>query len=81
MAIERNYFVTMHHQAEVHFENVIEVKFWDILLTGSGHWDRHLNQDSPGQTGRYGRSNYIKNSNVSFVKFKEKTCLTRPIIF
>jgi len=40
----------MHHQAGVHFENVTEVKFRDILLTGMGH------RDSPGQTGTYGRS-------------------------
>jgi len=36
MAIERNYFITMH-QAGVHFENFTEVKFRDILLTGTGH--------------------------------------------
>jgi len=35
MAIERNYFITMHHQAGVHFENFTEVKFRDILLTGT----------------------------------------------
>jgi len=46
----------MHHQAGVHFENFTEVKFRDILLTGTGHRDRRLNQDSPGQTGTYGRS-------------------------
>jgi len=55
MAIERNYFITMHHQAGVHFEYFIEVKFRDILLTGTGHRDRRLNHDSPGQTGTYGR--------------------------
>jgi len=59
MAIERNYFITMHHQAGVHFENFIEVKFRDILLTGTGHRDRRLNRDSSGQTGTYGRSTYI----------------------
>jgi len=58
MAIERNYFITMPHQAGVHFENFTEVKFRDILLTGTGHWDRRLNRDSPGQTGTYGRSSY-----------------------
>jgi len=26
------------------------------LLTGTGHRDRRLNRDSPGQTGTYGRS-------------------------
>jgi len=31
-----NYFITMHHQAGVNFENFTEVKF----------------RDSPGQTGR-----------------------------
>ena len=55
MAIERNYFITIHHQAGVHFENFTEVKFRDILLTGT---DRRLNRDSPGQTGTYGRSNF-----------------------
>jgi len=56
MAIERIYFVTMHHQAGVNFENFTEVKFWDILLTGTGHRDRRLNRDSPGQTRTNGRS-------------------------
>jgi len=36
----RNYFITMHYQAGVHFENFTEVKFWDILLAGTGHRDR-----------------------------------------
>jgi len=45
MAIERNYFITMHYQAGVHFENFPKVKFRDILLTGTGQ------RDSPGQTG------------------------------
>jgi len=58
MTIERNYFITMHHQARVHFENFTEVKFRDILLTGTEHRDRRLNRDSPGQTGTYGRSTY-----------------------
>jgi len=49
----------MHHQAEVHFENFTEVKFRDILLTWTGHRDRRLNRDSPGQT--YGRSNLNHN--------------------
>jgi len=31
----RNYFITMHHQAGVNFENVTEVKFRDVLLTGT----------------------------------------------
>jgi len=53
MAIEGNYFITMHHQAGVHFVNFTEVKFRDILLTGTGH------RDSPGQTGTYGRSNHL----------------------
>jgi len=55
-AIERNYFITMHHQAGVNFENLTEMKFRDILLTGTGHRDRRLNLDSTGQTGTYGRS-------------------------
>ena len=71
----RNYFITMHHQAGVNFENFTEVKFRDILLTGMGHRDRRLNRDStgmghrdrrlnrevpsPGQT--YGRSNLNQN--------------------
>jgi len=58
MAIERNYFITMHHQAGVHAENFTEVKFRDILLTGTGYRDRRLNRDNPGQTGRYGGSTY-----------------------
>jgi len=41
----------MHHQAGVNFEYFIEVKFRDILLTGTGHRDRRLNQDSHGKTG------------------------------
>jgi len=57
MAIEGNFFTTMHHKAGVHFENFTEVKFRDILLTGMGHQDRCLNLDSPSQTGTYGRSN------------------------
>jgi len=32
------------------------VKFRDILPTGTGHQDRRLNRDSPGQTRTYGRS-------------------------
>jgi len=44
MAIVRNYFITMHHQAGAHFENFTEVKFRDILLTGMGHRDRRLNR-------------------------------------
>jgi len=56
MGIERNYFITMHHEAGVHFENFTEVKFRDILLTGTGHRDRRLIRDSPGHTGTYGRS-------------------------
>jgi len=47
MAIERNYFITMHHQAGVHFENFTEVKFRDILLTGTGHRNRRF---KPGQS-------------------------------
>jgi len=58
---ERNYLITMHHQAGVNYENFIEVKFQDILLTGMGHRDRQLNRDSPGQTGTYGRSNLNLN--------------------
>jgi len=58
MAIERNYFITTYHQAGVYFEYFTEVKFGDILLTGTGHRDRRLNRDSPGQTGTYGRSSF-----------------------
>ena len=36
MAIARNYFITVHHQTGIHFENFTEVKFRDILLTGTG---------------------------------------------
>jgi len=39
MANERNYFITMHHQAEVHFENFTEVKLRDFMQTGAGHRD------------------------------------------
>jgi len=56
MAIERNYFITMHYQAGVHFENFTEAEFRDILLTWTGHRERRLNRDSPGQTGTCGRS-------------------------
>ena len=68
----RNYFITMHHQAGVNFENFTEAKFRDILLTGTGHRDRRLNRDSPGQT--YGRSNVNQNlkpkSNFRFIREK-----------
>ena len=40
------------------FENFVKVKFRDILLTGTGHRDRRINRECPGQTGTYGRSNY-----------------------
>ena len=50
-----------HYKAGVNFENFTEVKFRDILLTGTGHRDRRLNRDSPGQTGTYGRSNPNQN--------------------
>jgi len=56
MASERNYFITTHHQAGVHFENSTDVKFRDSRLTGTGHRERRLNRDSPGQNGTYGRS-------------------------
>jgi len=84
----RNYFLTMHHQAGVNFENFIEVKFRDILLTGKGHQDRRLNRESPGQGGTYGRSNLNQNlkpkpkSNFRFIRerplaipsFHQKCC-------
>ena len=38
------------------FKNFAKVKFRDILLTRTGHRDRRLNRDCPGQTGTYGRS-------------------------
>jgi len=50
----------MHHQSGVHFENFTELKFRDILLTGTGYRDRRLNRDSPGQTGTYGRSGFAQ---------------------
>jgi len=56
----------MHHQAGVNCENFTKVKFWDILLTGTGH------RDSPGQT--YGKSNLNQNlkpkSNFRFIREK-----------
>ena len=68
----RNYFITMHQQAGVNFENFTEVKFRDILLTGTGHRDRCLNRDNPGQT--YGRSNLNQNlkrkSSFRFIREK-----------
>ena len=70
----RNYFITMHHQAGLNFENFTEVKLRDILLTGTGHRDRRLNRDSPGQTGTCGRSNLNQNlkpkpkSNFRFIR-------------
>ena len=85
----RNYFITMHHQAGVNFENFTEVKFWDIFLTGTGHLDRRLNRDSPGQT--YGRSNLNQNvkpkSNFRFIRerpfaipsFNQKCCPPRKV--
>jgi len=51
----------MHHRAGVNFENFTEVKFRDILLTGTEHRDGRLNRDSPGQTRTYGRSNLNQN--------------------
>ena len=60
----------MHHQAEFNFENFTEVKFWDILLTGTGHRDRRLYRDSPDQT--HARSNLNQNlkhkSNFRFIR-------------
>ena len=65
-------FITMHHQAGVNIENFTEVNFRDILLTGTGHRDRRLNRDSPGQ--KYGRSNLNQNlkpkSNFRFIREK-----------
>ena len=48
------------------FENFAKVKFRDILLTGTGHRDRRLNRDCPGQTGTYGRSSYSSMIGVGF---------------
>ena len=85
----RNYFITMHHQAGVNFENFTDVKFRDILLTGTGHLDRRLNRDSPGQT--YGRANLNQNvkpkSNFRFIRerpfpipsFNQKCCPPRKV--
>jgi len=39
----RNYFITMHHQAGVNFENFTEVKFLYTLLTGT-YGRSNLNQ-------------------------------------
>jgi len=64
----------MHHQAGVNFENFTEVKFRDILLTGTGHRDRRLNRDTSDQTGAYGWSNLNQNlkpkpkSNFRFIR-------------
>jgi len=62
----------MHHHAGMNFENFTEVKFREILPTGTGHRDRRLNRDSPGQT--YGRSNLNQNlkrkSNFRFIREK-----------
>ena len=62
--------ITRLHQAGVNFENFTEVKFRDILLTGTGRRDRRLNRDCPGQT--YGRSNVNQNlkpkSNFRFIR-------------
>jgi len=64
----------MYHQAGLNLENFTEVKFWDILRTGTGYRDRRLNRDSPGQTGTCGRSNLNQNlkpkpkSNFSFIR-------------
>jgi len=66
--LRRNYFITMHHQAGVNFENFTEVKFRDTLLTGTGHRDGRLNRDSPDQTGTYGRSNLKPKSNFKFIR-------------
>jgi len=61
----------MHYQAGVNFENYTEVQFRDILLTGTGQWDRRLNRDTPGQTGAYDWSNLNQNlkpkSNFRFI--------------
>ena len=72
----RNYFITMHHQAGVNFENFTEVKFRDISLTGTEHRDRRSNRDSPGQT--YGRSNL--NQNVR-PKSNFRSIRERPICY
>ena len=68
----RNYFITMHHQAGANFEIFTEVKFRDILPTRTGHRDRRLNRDSPGQTGTYDRSKLNQNlkpkSTIRFIR-------------
>ena len=52
------------------FENFAKVKFRDILLTGTGHQDRCLNRDCPGQTGTYGRFSYtIGNLGLPILRF------------
>jgi len=50
------------------------LKFLDIFLTRTGHWDRCLYQDSPTQTGTCGRSNFNQSlklrpkSNFRFIR-------------
>jgi len=46
----------MHHQAGVNFENLTEVKFRDILLTGTGHQTFEPGQSRPNRDvyGRHG---------------------------
>ena len=54
-----------------YFWKFTEVKFQDILLTGTRHRDKRLNRESPCQTRTYGRSNLNQNLNLtsgSFVK-------------
>ena len=63
-----NYFI-IFHQAGVNFENFAKVKLRDILLNGTGHRDRRLNRDCPGQTGTYGRSSFKRNSKSQKIKF------------
>jgi len=72
-----NYFITMHRQAGVNFDNVTEVKFRVLLLTGTGHRDRRLNRESPGQTGTYGRSNLDQNLKPK-LKFNFRFIRDRP---
>jgi len=58
----------------VNFENFTDVKFRDILLSGTGHRDRRLKRDSSGQARTYGGSNLNQNiksiskSNFRFIR-------------
>jgi len=62
----RNYFITMHHQAGVNFENFTEVKFRDILLIGT-QWHAE-----GGRTGRRPRAS--KTRGIQREKLQKFKC-------